>query len=73
MEKLQSLNDALVQCRQRGFIQTINIELGNWRFLHRAIYTTFFGKRNYGRSQLTAQLHSKMALPPDMPRLPWTA
>ncbi|MFK4064031.1 hypothetical protein, partial [Brucella anthropi] len=32
--------------------------------------TTFLGKRNYGRLQLTAQLHNKMAPPTDMPRLP---
>gem|GEM_PF-1848802 len=69
MEKLQSLNDVPVQFHQRGFIQTINIELGNRRLLHRAIYTTFLGKRNYGRLQLTVQLHNKMAPPTDMPRL----
>ena len=70
LQKLQSLNDVPVQFHQRGFIQTINIELGNQRLLHRSIYTTFFGKRNYGRLQLTAQLHTKMALPPDLPAYP---
>ncbi|NKC48587.1 TOBE domain-containing protein [Brucella anthropi] len=69
MEKLQSLNDVPVQFHQRGFIKTINIELGNRSLLHRAIYTTFLGKRNYGRLQLTVQLHNKMAPPTDMPRL----
>ncbi len=67
MEKLQSFNDVPVQFHQRGFIKTINIELGNRRLLHRAIYTTFLGKRNYGRLQLTVQLHNKMAPPTDMP------
>ena len=70
MEKLQSFNDVPVQFHQRGFIKTINIELGNRSLLHRAIYTTFLGKRNYGRLQLTVQLHNKMAPPTDMPRLP---